>query len=131
MKDYIKPTIITNTELIEGVYLNSGDSCYTTTANIHQRPEIGRGDYRIQINGKHNADHSCDNQILTISFNQNVVYKNSNGQLIDGSNTITLKIRLSYHNNPTDNIGFGDLIVESEQGLAIIGVSISDEGYRY
>ena len=37
------------------------------------------------------------------------------------------KVKLSYHQNPTDNIGFGDLVVTSDAGLAITGVSITDE----
>ena len=30
------------------------------------------------------------------------------------------------HQTPTDNIGFGDLVVTSDAGLAITGVSITD-----
>ena len=57
--------------MAEGVYAASG--CYTASAYIHQTPENGRGDYRIQVNGKHNADHTKEAQVLTISFNQNVI----------------------------------------------------------
>ena len=49
MKKYEKPIVTIIENQAEGIYMASG--CYTTTATIHQRPEIGRGDYRIQING--------------------------------------------------------------------------------
>lgn len=131
MKTYEKPIVVVNKELAESVYMASGSTCYTTTASIHQKPEVGRGDYRIQVDGKHKAYHSCDTQILTISFNQSVEFKSANGDLQGNAVGTTLQIVLHYHNNPNDNIGFGDLIVESDQGLAITGVEISDYGYTY
>lgn len=124
MKEYMKPMLVTNDELAEGVYLASG--CYTASAYIHQQPEVGRGDYRIQVNGRHNADHTKDAQTLTISFNQEVTYSSSNGSLASGATGGTLVINYGYHQNPTDNIGLGDLVVQSDPGLAITGVSITD-----
>jgi len=66
MKEYMKPVLLTSDELAEGVYLASGDGsgCYTTTAYIHQTPQTGRGDYRIQVNAVHNADHTKEAQQL-------------------------------------------------------------------
>lgn len=121
---YSKPVILTNKDMAEGVYAASG--CYTATAYIHQKPETGRGDYRIQVNGKHNADHTKETQWLHISFNQPVTYKSSQGTLESGDGTNTLTIRYNYHQNPTDNIGLGDLCVQSDAGLAITAVSITD-----
>lgn len=65
-------------------------------------------------------------QVLTISFNQNVTYVSGGAGLISGNGTPTLKVKLSYHQNPTDNIGFGDLVVTSDAGLSISSVSITD-----
>ena len=42
MKKYEKPIVAVIENQSEGIYMASG--CYTTTATIHQRPEIGRGD---------------------------------------------------------------------------------------
>lgn len=127
MKKYSKPVVSVDNGLAEGVYAASGSTgCYTTTAYIHQTPQTGRGDYRIQVNGHHDADHTRESQVLTISFNQNVTYVSGGAGLISGDGTTTLKIKLSYHQNSTDNIGFGDLIVTSDTGLAITGVSITD-----
>ena len=130
MKTYESPIIVINEGLAEGVYAASGDGCYTTTAYIHQTPQTGRGDYRIQVNARHDADHNCNGQILTISFNQAVDFVGANGSLIDGSGTNTIRIQYGYWNNHTDNIGLGDVIVSSEPGLAITGVSMDDEGWR-
>lgn len=124
MKKYSKPTIFVNDEDSEGVYAASG--CYSITVNVHQKPQNGRGDYRIQVNGKHAADHTCNKQTLTISFNMPVVYKSSGG-IIQGSTTgTTLVISYAYHQNPTDNIGLGDLIVEADQGLQVTSVALTD-----
>lgn len=132
MKKYEKPIVMVDENLSEGVYTASGangEGCYTTTANIHQTPQTGRGDYRIQVNGQHHADHTKEAQLLTISFNQPVTYVscNANGATLQsGDGTQTLNISMSYHQNPNDNIGFGDLIVTSDAGLAITGASITD-----
>ena len=125
MKQYTKPMISIDDGMAEGVYAASG--CYTADAYIHQTPQTGRGDYRIQVNGQHKSDHTKEAQVLTISFNQNVTYESGGAGLISGDGTTTLKVNLSYHQNPSDNIGFGDLIVTSNPGLAITGVSITDD----
>lgn len=123
---YEKPIVIANKELAEGVYTASGDTCYTATAYIHQSPEDGRGDYRIQVNGVHSADHTNNEQLLYISFNNPVTYKSSNGVLVSGNGTNMLVIKYSYWQNPNDNIGLGDLVVESDAGLSVTSVKITD-----
>lgn len=124
MRTYERPVAIANDELAEGVYMASGDSicdddCYTVTAHIHQTPETGRKDYRIQVNATHAAPdgHHSGQQTLVLAFNQPVEYVSSNGKLKSGNNTNTLKIDYSYHNNGNDNIGLGDVVVKSAAGL--------------
>ena len=126
MVKYSKPMVIVDQGLAEGVYAASGAGCYEVSAYIHQKPETGRGDFRIQVNGKHNADHTRNAQVLTISFNKNVTYVSGGAGVIDGNGTPTLRVKLGYHQNPSDNIGLGDLVVTSDAGLAITGVSITD-----
>ena len=121
---YRKPVLVLNDELAEGIFAASG--CYTATASIHQVPETGRGDYRIQVNGVHDADHTKETQWLHITFNLPVEYSSSQGTLESGNNTNTLHIRYTYHQNPKDNIGLGDLVVKADQGLAVTAVSITD-----
>ncbi len=127
MSNYSKPVISIDDGMAEGVYTASG-GCYTAKAYITQSPETGRPNYVIHVDGHHSAsaDHTNDAQVLTISFNQNVTYVSSQGGLISGNGTTTLKVRYSYHQNPNDNIGLGDLVVTSDSGLAIAGVSITD-----
>lgn len=125
MKGYSKPSILANEELSEGVYAASG--CYTVTTSVHQTDQVGRGDCRIQINGVHDSDHTKEKQTLTISFNKEVVYKESAGGTLVGSGTgTTLVIDYAYHQNPQDRIGLGDLIVVADPGLAVTSVKLTD-----
>lgn len=126
MVKYSKPMVTVDQGLAEGVYAASGTGCYTVTAKIHQTPQIGRGDYRIQVDGQHHADHTKEAQTLTISFNQPVTYSSSSGTLAGAATGTTLTINYTYHQNPNDNIGLGDLVVVSDLGLSITGISITD-----
>ena len=126
MVKYSKPMVTVDQGLAEGVYAASGTGCYTVTAKIHQTPQIGRGDYRIQVDGQHHADHTKEAQTLTISFNQPVTYSSSSGTLAGAATGTTLTINYTYHQNPNDNIGLGDLVVVSYPGLSITGISITD-----
>jgi len=131
MEKYESPVVLANEELAEGVYAASGSDCYTATAHIHQTPETGRGDFRIQVDGRHEAkDHYNEQQRLHITFNLPVKYKSSQGTLESGDETNTLVIGYHYHNNETDNIGLGDLVVVADSGLAITNVYIEDKDYR-
>lgn len=128
---YKKPVVLMNEELAEGVYAASGSpegtggaDCYSVTTNIHQRPETGRGDYRIQVNAQHLTSHHGTAQTLVLYFNQPVTYSSSNGKLASGNNTNTLSIDYTYHNNGVDNIGLGDVVVVSNAGLSITGAKV-------
>lgn len=131
MMNYEKPIVLTNDDISEGVYAasgaGSGGDCYTVTAYIHQSPETGRGDFRIQVNAQHAAgdNHHSGLQTLILSFNQAVTYKDSNGTLAGGDGTSSISIDYSYHNNAYDNIGLGDVIVESDAGLAVTGAVLT------
>ncbi len=132
MKTYEKPIIIENKDLAEGVFAASGSDCYTTSCKIHQTPETGRGDYRIQVDAKHDADHnSANNQCLHIVFNQPVSYVSSNGTLESGDGTNTITIGYTYWNNHVDNIGLGDVVVSSEDGLAVTNIWLEDRAKQY
>lgn len=125
MDNYEKPAVLANEDISEGVYASSGaevdEDCYSVSAYIHQTPETGRGDYRIQVNAVHSAgdNHHSGQQTLELSFNQPVSYKDSNGSLSGGDGSSCISIDYSYHNNANDNIGLGDVIVESEAGLSV------------
>lgn len=123
---YEKPIVIINEELSEGVYAASGAGCYTVTAYITQIPQIGRGDYRIQLNAIHNAEHTNNAQTLTIRFNQSVKYVSSNGELGCGDNTNVLVLNFGYWQNGYDQIGLGELVVTADEGLEIVNVKLTD-----
>lgn len=139
MKEYVKPIVLANEELAEGVYAASGADCYTVNARIVQKPETGRGTHYIQVDAKHDAadGHHGGEQVLTISFNEPVVYQHSNGTLVGGDGTTTLEIRYSYHSNAKDNIGLGSVEVVADVGLAVTGTVLScnydcgDPGHKH
>jgi len=132
MKTYVKPEIKVLDTLAEGVFAASGDvGCYSVNAYIHQTPQDGRGDYRIQANGSHNASdgHHAGEQYLTLHFNMPVTYISSNGYKCIGSGTSTLKIYYNYHNNGNDNVGLGDVVVNAEAGLVLLESSLDCNHY--
>ena len=128
MNNYVSPVIFDNDELAEGVYAtgSGGSECYIVTGDIHQKPETGRGDYRIKINALHEANHDATHQVMTIHFNQAVVFSScAEGTLSSGNGTDTLVINYAYHaNHGPENHELGDLVVTSEPGLAITGISM-------
>lgn len=123
MATYQKPIITVDSGMAEGIYAASG--CYTVTYQMHQEQQLGRTDYRIQVNGEHKADHTRDTQFLTVIFNQAVEYVSSTGTC-ESSTPTTLTIKFTYHQNPNDHIGLGDLVVTSEQGLQILSMKLTD-----
>ena len=127
MANYSKPMVTVDQGLAEGVYADSGSKCYTATAYIHQHPETGRGDYRIQVKAEHDADHTNIGQIFTFTFNQEVTCKESSLGTVEGSATgRVIKIKRTIMSNFKESIGGGSLVVESEAGLAAPDVSVTD-----
>ncbi|MCH5187057.1 MAG: hypothetical protein J1F63_01540 [Oscillospiraceae bacterium] len=136
MQNYSKPVVLENEELAEGVYAaGSGEAtggalakaeCWEIGANIHQTPQTGREDYRIQITGKHiNTDRHLSKVWVTIAFNQPVVFKECNGgtKISDGM-TVVIERNIGTYNSG-EGLGLGDLVVTSGDGL-----KITDVGYQ-
>ena len=79
MENYQKPAVLANEDISEGVYAASGaddsQDCFNVDAYIHQWPQPGRGDYRIQVSAKHAAGdnhHSGAQQIGRASCRERV-----------------------------------------------------------
>ena len=139
MSDYKKPVVLLNEELAEGVYAASGavggglvnSDCWTVSAYIHQRPETGRGDYRLQVDCTHlNPDHHRSSATVTIVFNQSVTVTNpgNNAFTVSGSGSV---ISVGFDvgtSNPNEHRGWGDLIVTSDAGLEVVSVGITCTG---
>lgn len=128
MKKYVRPVIVANTELAEGVYAGSGD-CYTFSARITQVPEGIRDYYVVQMDGVHHATdgHHSTLRNVVVCFNQPVVYLDSMAESCEGSGTNQLVLAYrrtngSYHNNASENIGLGDLKVQAGENLAVTGI---------
>jgi len=133
MKKYVKPIVLANEELAEGVYACSGSNghhghgCYTTDWHIHQVEECGRKDYRIQVNAHHRANHTRCEQTAYFMFSCAVEFVSSrSGCYVSGSGTNTIVVKYRYHQNPTDEIGLGDLIVKCDVAPTVMDVKVVD-----
>lgn len=132
--NYSRPSVMVNETLAEGVYAASGSvpegpagnaTCYETTAYIHQTPELGRETYVLQVNSKHVDSHTCSKQQLVLNFSAPVEYVSSNGTYVSGNGSNTITIDYSYWNNPSDNIGLGDVSVKtSAASLTVTGATL-------
>lgn len=132
MKNYVKPVVLTNDEMFEGVYTASGtgEDCYTASAYITQTPQTGRENFVVHVDAVHAAGngHHSGRQILTLYFNQPVKYlycnaTNGTAALNGGDGTATLQIVFNYHANASENHGLGDVYVESADGLAVNSIA--------
>lgn len=73
-KNYVKPMILANDELAEGIYLASGDGdCWTISVSKDQA-DAGNGasTFRIQANHSTNLQHISSKTTMVISFNQTI-----------------------------------------------------------
>lgn len=130
MKEYVKPIVLANDELNEGVYA-AGSGCFDVTSWIENTPENGRGYYVIKTRAKHNATdgHHSSEQYLTVKFNQVVTdwmtYVPQFVEYVSGKGTDTIVVKYIYHQNAGDNIEYADFNVWSEPGLAIKSASLT------
>lgn len=132
MRTYEKPTAekisftYENQVVAESTASHAGP-CFTATGYVHQRMELGRLDYRIQVDAQHATDHTCTIETLTLTFNQPVTFKECYGDgaaVQSGDGTSQLVMTFTYLANPGQNIGLGDIIVDSEPGLQLVSVSM-------
>lgn len=128
MSNYEKPIVLANSELSEGVYAASGTYGFNNAnADIHQRPETGRGNYVLNVGANQQNGEMSYNQTVTLTFNQPVTVVNTGngntGVIVEGDGTNTVTIKYSYTQNPNDNFRLSDFIVESDPGLEVLGAS--------
>jgi hypothetical protein len=122
---YSQPVVLEVEDFAEGVYMASGGGCYSVDAYITQTPETGRGDYRIQVNAHHHAEHSTSHQTLYLVFNLPVELVSSGGTPTATSGN-TISISYSYFNNADDSIGLADIVVTADAGLSISNAYMVD-----
>lgn len=108
MKEYVKPVVLANEELAEGVYAASGDTCWTVT----QRGDVihsyeGRKVFYIDLS--HNgADHETQGANVTFVFNFNVEQAFAGcGPVEWNGNTVTV----TYTKDTIENLAETNLFV--------------------
>ena len=125
MKTYVKPIVLANEELAEGVYAASGagvggGDCYNVSAYVHQTPELGRNSFCVQANAEHAAadGHHSGTQILTLTFEKAVTYQSCSSAYATPlvSSGTTIKISFNYHANALEYHGLGDIYVTTNDG---------------
>ena len=109
MKKYEKPIVMINEDLAEGVYAASG--CYSIGIAGHQAPEVGRLTHKFQFDADHISTHMGSAQLLIVTFDRDVTFVGSGGTYVSGTGTNEITISYAYTQNPTDDIGLGDLEV--------------------
>lgn len=118
MKKYEKPTALVNNDLAEGVYMASGvagSDCYTADVIRESEPAVGKAYYTFRVKSAHSGDHITDQEVVIISFNTPVKYHNSEGSLLEGDNTTTLRIGYGRHFNQSESNQFGIVEVQPLQ----------------
>lgn len=134
MKNYVKPTVVPENELWEGVYMASGGSnCLNITADIEYTPDMqySGGRYSIRLTGHHTGDHFSYRQRATITFNKTVeFYEQQGGGVCVGrstGNVLVIEWDLSgYGIGPGEQHGYGYLKVNADLGLQVLSVAAED-----
>jgi len=68
--------------------------------------------------------HHSSKQKFVITFNQLVLYVSNNAANVMSSGTNMLILEYNYHhNNNSENIGLGNIYVESDSGLNILNTT--------
>lgn len=92
-KSYVKPMILANDELAEGIYLASGDGECWTIAVSKDQANAGEGasTFRIQANHSTNLQHISTQTTMVLTFNQTIsacTFEGFNATIV--GNTVTL-----------------------------------------
>lgn len=67
--------------------------------------------------------HHSSKQKFVITFNQLVLYVSNNAANVMSSGTNMLILEYNYHNNNSENIGLGNVYIESNSGLNILNTT--------
>ncbi len=132
---YNKPLILTNDDMAEGVYAASGGSrsasitgCWTGTATLNQKPELGQDCYTVHFDAHHESvSHLSPNTKIVVKFNQNITlgqqWYDVQSCTVNGD-TITA-YRYSGA-NPGEGFGSTGLYIKANDDIGIISVYMSE-----
>lgn len=103
----------------------TASSCFDVKATLIHHSD---SNYMYRIIATHNSDHTTDNEILTLTFNEPVTYLSSEGALLSGNGTTTLQLGLSRFLNPTGSCGFDLRVLCESDSLGLVSARIQCGG---
>lgn len=132
MEKYLKPTVVINEDLSEGVYAASGSSSDCWTVNVVSAQDWNGSDHVFEVRCSHKAgsdnSHSASAITVTISFNNTLTAASSEtGNCKYSGNTLTA-VR-NGHANANDSVTFKVFARANDEattkGLAVTGSTIT------
>lgn len=103
----------------------TASSCFDVVATLYEHSD---SNYRYMIEATHNSEHTTDNEILTLTFNEPVTYLSSEGALLSGNGTTTLQLGLTRHLNYNDNLGFLVRVTCESDSLGLVSARMQCGG---
>ncbi len=131
MKQYVKPMVVANAELAEGVYAASG----CTFADVWFYQTDGDGTQRGKVAYRHRAhmDHCNTGCTITIYFSAPFTITDSSGYRLEGNGTTGIKITITnaMHSDGDCQTEFNFVGKANDgQPVSISGWEIDDEGFK-
>lgn len=127
MSEYLKPVVLENEELSEGVYAASGD-CWTVDVTLAQPDAGGYANFRVNAVHSTTAQHISTDTTIVIVFNQPVTNATFEGFDVSISgNTVTLT-RTSHGNSYASSDQFNTLLsvwADDYKTLSVVSADIS------
>lgn len=134
MKDYVKPVVLVNEELAEGVYAASGaGDCWSIGVTSDQEWNGKGHTFRIQINHSDKVEHISTQSTAVLTFNYPVEVKECEFPAVANGNTVTIT-RTQHANAYQSGDQANYLLVVSTgdeattRALACTGKKIMDTG---
>ncbi|MCQ2539981.1 MAG: hypothetical protein MJ114_05975 [Acetatifactor sp.] len=109
MKNYMKPMVVANDELAEGVYLASGD-CWTVSCRKDQNDAGGYCTFRIQCNHNTNQQHISKATTVTLVFDQPITGAEYEGFQVSVSGNVVTCYREQLGDSYLSGDNFNSLV---------------------
>jgi len=126
MKKYVKPMVLVNEELAEGVYAASG--CLTASINLVNTDTNGSANkarFNVRLDHKSDDAHISQKQKVVIKFNTAVNVVETGGSTVTGGNgtdTVTL-VFASYLQNYTDGRDYTVVVEPVTAGISATAIT--------
>ncbi|MBO4981506.1 MAG: hypothetical protein J6C84_06380 [Lachnospiraceae bacterium] len=128
MREYVKPLVLANEDLAEGVYAASGE-CWTVEVTLAQKNAGGPNtynNYRVKAVHPTGLAHISTKSVTTIVFNQDVTdaYFDSGDASVSGN--VVVVTRESHANAYGDGDNFNSLLSVYANNLDTLSVVSAD-----